>query len=327
MRWDDCPFVDLPPGAHCQAFEIPLGAEAPLTISVRIIRGAAAGPVLMAMAGEHGNELNGVAAVELALCRIDWQKLRGTVIGIPVLNPRNVAARNHCHLSERGKPYGRKDPYNTAFAWPGCADGSPAERITSHLLSHVLPQPDIFVNLHWHVALVASAIICMKPGELAPLFASQGACAFVVELSGQWWLNRHVIERGAKGILNLLRCSNMLAGAIETQDEQYLLHLNREQEEHIVRSPGDGLFIPAIDHEKQVRAGDLLGWLLDVHTLDRAEITSPADGAIWFAAHFGLAPDTTLEGMHAFASTGDMVAIVKPTIKVVRNGERPGISS
>ncbi|NQT94296.1 MAG: succinylglutamate desuccinylase/aspartoacylase family protein [Lentisphaerae bacterium] len=342
MHSDDCPFADLPPGAHKKTFEIPLEPAPPLTVSVHVIKGAAPGPVFMAMAGEHGNELNGVAAVDTALSLIDWRELRGTVIGIPVLNPRNVEARNHCHGSERGKPYGRGDAYNTAFAWPGRPNGSPAERIASHLLAHALPLPDIFVNVHGMTALAASAVFAMTPGaederlalsfglhftyvtadplpldgRLAPLFASQGASAFVVELSGQWWLDRRVIDRGARGIVNMLCCRDMLPGEIDVPPEQYLVR--QTEGEHVVRSPGPGLFIPAIDHARPVRKDDVLGRLLDVHTLDRTDIISPADGAVWFAARFGPACDTRLEDLHAFADANDMLAIVKP-VQIVRN--------
>jgi hypothetical protein len=51
--------------------------------------------------------------------------------------------------------------------------------------------------------------------------------------------------------------------------------------------------------------------MLDVETGERTDLVSPADGAIWLIARNGPKADVVLQGMHAYADPGDLVALIK----------------
>lgn len=326
--------ANLAPGRHVKTYEIPLRDFRPQTVSAIFVKGASPGPTFVAMAGEHGNELNGVAAVYEAASSVDFRELSGLLVAIPALNVANIAARNHCHLSERGKPYQRTDPFNTAFAWPGDPQGSPAGQICHYLTARVIPTPDVFVNLHGWTSLCVSAIDPLgtsraigelarsfgllftgegheakRDGRLATLLASRGISSFAVELSGQWSLDRGVIELGRRGIINMLRHGNMLPGKVDLPPTQYIY--GGAAKEFIVKSPSEGLFIPCVDQGKLVAKGEALGRIVNMETLESTPITAPVAGAVWCAARLGQAADTTLEGMHAYACRDEIISIVK----------------
>lgn len=58
----------------------------PIQIPVIVARGAYEGVVLGLTAAIHGNELNGIPAIQQFFQRLDVAKLHGTVVGIPVVN-------------------------------------------------------------------------------------------------------------------------------------------------------------------------------------------------------------------------------------------------
>lgn len=67
-----------------QLISDPMGV--PISIPVLVARGREAGPVLGLTAATHGNELNGIPAIQQIFQQLDTEQLRGTVIGVPVVN-------------------------------------------------------------------------------------------------------------------------------------------------------------------------------------------------------------------------------------------------
>ena len=64
-----------------------LYTHSPLSIPVdRFIHGKNPGPVLMVNAAIHGDELNGVEIVRQLIEKIDTNKLKGTLIAVPIVN-------------------------------------------------------------------------------------------------------------------------------------------------------------------------------------------------------------------------------------------------
>jgi len=61
------------------------------TLSLFFLRGREDGPVFHLLAGQHGNELNGCAAVDVFIEELDLSELKGTVLAVPVANPVCVA--------------------------------------------------------------------------------------------------------------------------------------------------------------------------------------------------------------------------------------------
>jgi uncharacterized protein len=67
-------------------------------VPVIVNRGHEAGPRLLLNSGVHGDELNGIRVVQLAMQAIDPSKLKGTIIGIPGLNIPGILHGNRNYI-------------------------------------------------------------------------------------------------------------------------------------------------------------------------------------------------------------------------------------
>jgi predicted deacylase len=111
------------------------------------------GPTLLAVAGVHGDEYEGMEAIRQVFAAVAPSEMAGTFLGIPVANPLAYAARS------RATP-ATVDGLNLARVFPGKPDGTLTQRLAHHLLAlvtrHVGPG-DLFIDLHSGSADVAFA--------------------------------------------------------------------------------------------------------------------------------------------------------------------------
>jgi predicted deacylase len=103
------------------------------------IVGASDGPNILIIAGVHGDEYEGIAAIrELAdLLETKRDSICGRATLIPIVNEPAFAIPHRC--GEDGKDLAR--------TCPGSADGTPTERI-AHALSARIEAADYFIDLH-----------------------------------------------------------------------------------------------------------------------------------------------------------------------------------
>ena len=84
----------LAPGRY--VFELPIGrllVGADLRLTMHVVRGAAGpGPSLGLLAGVHGDEVGGIRSIRDVLASLAVERLRGTVVAVPVANPLAWAA-------------------------------------------------------------------------------------------------------------------------------------------------------------------------------------------------------------------------------------------
>ncbi|NIP95682.1 MAG: succinylglutamate desuccinylase/aspartoacylase family protein, partial [Akkermansiaceae bacterium] len=111
----------VPPGARV-AIDLPVGnitSHAPVILPVQVVRGKKEGPCLLVCGCLHGDELNGAEIVRRLLRSPSLQRLRGTLLAVPVLNLPAFLGRTR-YLPDR------RD-LNRCF--PGAASGSLAARL------------------------------------------------------------------------------------------------------------------------------------------------------------------------------------------------------
>lgn len=130
----------IPPG---QRREIELEAaklytHSPLSIPIEVINGRFAGPTLMVNAAIHGDELNGVEIVRQLINTIDPNKLRGTLITVPIVNVFGFIHKSR-YLPDR------RD-LNRCF--PGSEHGSLASRMAFTFFDQVAKKCDYILDLH-----------------------------------------------------------------------------------------------------------------------------------------------------------------------------------
>ena len=97
---------------------IPIGLLQPISLPAFAVRGAHAGPTAMFVAGVHGDEFEGVAAIHELLGRLDPAHVTGNILALPVCNPFAYEAQ------ARQTPE-TVDGLNLAREFPGSGPAAP----------------------------------------------------------------------------------------------------------------------------------------------------------------------------------------------------------
>lgn len=109
-----------------------------IEVPVIVSRGKIDGPVLLLMAGLHGDEINSIDVIRKIIDQKINQVDYGTVICIPILNVFGFI--NFSREVPDGKDVNR--------SFPGHSKGSLASQIAYHLTKHVLPHCDYIIDYH-----------------------------------------------------------------------------------------------------------------------------------------------------------------------------------
>ena len=108
-------------------------------IYLHVYRSVKPGPVMLAMAGLHGDEINGVEIIRRAITSNLFNKVEhGTVIAVPLLNIFGFI--NFSRDVPDGKDVNR--------SFPGSMRGSLASRVAKTLSQKVLPQVNFGIDFH-----------------------------------------------------------------------------------------------------------------------------------------------------------------------------------
>lgn len=109
-------------------------------IPVSLIKGKYPGKVFTIVAGIHGYEYPPITAVQELLKELKPEELHGTLIVLPLANVASFYKR-----SPFVNPIDYKN-LNTAF--PGSATGSITEKIAHWISTEVIPNSDVFLDIH-----------------------------------------------------------------------------------------------------------------------------------------------------------------------------------
>jgi predicted deacylase len=109
-----------------------------LSIPLTVINGEEDGPRMFVTAAVHGDELNGIGVVRELLGGIEPTDIRGTLVLVPVVNVLGLP------LHSRYLP-DRRD-LNRSF--PGFSEGSMASRMAHTIITEVVDNCDVGVDLH-----------------------------------------------------------------------------------------------------------------------------------------------------------------------------------
>ncbi|MBE4589236.1 succinylglutamate desuccinylase/aspartoacylase family protein [Vibrio navarrensis] len=115
-----------------------LYTHSPLSIPIEVINGRYAGPAIMVNAAIHGDELNGVEIVRQLINSLDPQKIRGTVIAVPIVNVFGFIHKSR-YLPDR------RD-LNRCF--PGSEKGALASRMAHTFFNNIALRADYIIDLH-----------------------------------------------------------------------------------------------------------------------------------------------------------------------------------
>ena len=107
-------------------------------VPVLVKRGARPGPVFGLTAALHGDELNGIPVLHRLFERVDANALRGTLVGVVVVNVMGYF-RHQRYFS---------DSRDLNHLMPGVRDGNDSEVFAYRLLDRIVKRFDYLLDLH-----------------------------------------------------------------------------------------------------------------------------------------------------------------------------------
>ena len=145
LRIEEFTLADLPQDTHqrfwLHALDVLTG---PVLLPTIAVTGVSPGPTLFVVAGVHGDEYEGMAAIRRVVAQVDPSQMKGQIVAIPVVNPFAYEAR------ARVAPL-HIDGLNLARVFPGAGNGSPSQILAHQLLDLVLRNlgpDDLFFDFH-----------------------------------------------------------------------------------------------------------------------------------------------------------------------------------
>jgi hypothetical protein len=263
-------------------------------LPVAVVNGARSGKTLYVQAASDGDELNGVGVVNRVVPRLDPEELQGTILVVGIVNYHAF------QVAEHRNPI---DDTKMNRAYPGDEDGTSSERIaaatfeaatradyvldlhqgsTSRMLDEVRVRCGRHHRLHDECLELAKVFGCGyildqkgPDGQLARAAPDDGVPTIDPELGGAIGWDEESIEKGVRGVFNVLRYYGFLDGEAE-QDRQY-----RATGFDQYGSPNGGLVTFEKDLGDRVRTGDTLFEVTDVFGTLKAQITADSDGIFW----------------------------------------------
>ena len=263
--------------------------------------------------GTHGDELEGqLVCFELArYLRVNMQHLKGIVDIYPALNPLGIDSIT------RGIPGFDLDMNRT---FPGRKDGSMSEYVAAEIFNDIAGA-DVCIDIHASNIFLREIpqirINELTAEELVPLarymnvdFVWVHSAATVLESTLAYSLNavgtktlvaemgvgmRLTIEYGnqlSKGIISLMAHLGMWDGPVPYVREPIV---SVDGKVEYINAAKGGIFVPRIEHWRDVRRGEHLGDIVSPLTGDvLVKIESPCDGLVFTLREYPVVDEGSL---------------------------------
>ncbi|MCG8592644.1 MAG: succinylglutamate desuccinylase/aspartoacylase family protein [Proteobacteria bacterium] len=265
-----------------------IGAD--VTTPVLVAHGPHPGPTLCLTAAVHGDELNGVEIVRRVFHEVDPQALRGTLVGVPIVNLHGFR-RSSRYLPDR------RD-LNRYF--PGAPGGSSASRIAHSFFDSIVRNCDALVDLHtgsFHRTNLPQLRADLRQRPVLDLTRGFGATVVVHSVGAIGTLRRAAtdagvpaityeagepmrfqpseVEPGVAGVQTLMRALGMTRKRTLFGDPEPRYYTSRW-----VRADQGGILLSEIGLGDEVDAGDVLGSITDPITNERSLLQAPHAGRV-----------------------------------------------
>jgi len=266
----------------------------PVGLPVAVVNGRRDGDTLYVQAASDGDELNGVGVVSRVVPQLDPAALAGTVLVVGIANYYGFQVAEHRNPIDDTK-------LNRTF--PGDPEGSSSERI-AHAVFEAATRADLVLDLHQgstsrmidevrvrcgrHHRLhrdcleLAKAFGCGHvldqkgpEGQLARVASDEGIPAVDPELGGAVGWDETSIERGVRGIFNVLHHYGFLDGDVDLSRQTRARGFDR------YGAPAGGLVDYQVDLGASVERGDALFRVTDVFGTVKAAVDAKNDGVFW----------------------------------------------
>ncbi|MCA9650253.1 MAG: succinylglutamate desuccinylase/aspartoacylase family protein [Myxococcales bacterium] len=283
----------LPPGGVTR-FRLDMvrdGMGEAIRLPVIVVRGGRPGPTVGLTAAIHGNELNGVRAVQELVATLEPEAVRGTVVAVPVVNvPGYLANRREFN-----------DNVDLNRIMPGAPRGTMSQVYAHRFMERVVRRLDVLIDLHTasfgrvnslyvradmrnpmtaHMAYLQAPEIIVHnesaDGTLRGAAATAGVQAITVELGDPQRFQPHRIRSSVAGSLEVLRKLGVVEGK-PPEDGQAPLLCGRS---YWVYTDRGGLLevLPSVG--ERITAGQRIAVVTDMFGDVIREYEAPEDGVV-----------------------------------------------
>ncbi|MEX0367364.1 MAG: succinylglutamate desuccinylase/aspartoacylase family protein [Ruegeria sp.] len=292
------PFIldghEVAPGTRA-SIPLPVSAlpdHTPVSLRVEVLHGKRPGPTMFVSAAVHGDEVIGVEIARRLLRTRQLDKLRGTLLVVPIVNAFGFLARSR-YLPDR------RD-LNRCF--PGTAAGSLGSRLAHIFLNDIVLRCDFGIDLHSaavhrtnlpqirvtpgdHATATmarsfgAPVILTssLRDGSLRGEAAQRGTPVLLYEAGEGLRFDEIGVRAGVAGILRVMRDQGMLAakGIAGPRTPSLICAASTW-----LRAPSGGLLRTFRAEGDIVDAGDMLAAISDPAGSTEAELLAPASGIL-----------------------------------------------
>ena len=272
-------------------------------LSGHTIAGRDPGPHLLITGGVHGDEFEPMIAIRRLMRLPGLALLRGQLTLVPVVN--EAAFTRGSRVAEDG--------LDLARTCPGKADGTITER-TAHALSELIRTADCYIDLHTggtalRVWPLAGYMLHPRPDVLERQRAMARAFnlpviwgtdptlegrslsvardanlpAIYAEYLGGGGCSRAGVEAYVDGCLNVMAWLGMIDRPPPTSRVELVVEDARPNSGHLQRcypAPIAGCFEPTVELGQAIRAGDLIGSVVDPLGRQRTDIRAGESGRV-----------------------------------------------
>ena len=210
------------------------GMGIPIYVPIIVARGKKDGITLGLTAAIHGNELNGIPVIQRIFNEIDIKSLKGTIVGVPVLNVPSLIRKKRRFI----------DGTDLNHIMPGKEEGNVSQVYAFRLFDKIIKKFDYLIDLHTasfgrinsyyiradmktkstrKMALLQNAqIIVHNPpsdGTLRGAAEELGIAAITLEVGDPNRFQKGMIRSGLTGIHNVLHELEMIDGQIDKPEK------------------------------------------------------------------------------------------------------------
>jgi len=272
------------------------GPASEVTMPVLLVRGHEGGSTLVATAGVHGDEYEGVRAIYDVYTRLDPSAMSGDFLAVPVSNP--PAFWN----ASRTSPL---DGGNLARVFPGSLEAGVTEAIAYWIANAIISRADLYIDLHsggisWlyptmigydardtRSAAAARAFGTkilwahpnMSPGRSVTFASERGIPWLYTEARGAGRIDAGDLVTFVRGVLNLFYYLNILKGVPEVTPIDCHLYGDGDLDDTLMAGQA-GFLVTDCGLLQAVCAGEPLGRLCDLLGETLEVYRAPMDGVI-----------------------------------------------
>ena len=248
-----------------------LSNHTPVSMSAHVVHGRRPGPTLFVSAAVHGDEVIGVEIVRRLLRAPNLNRLKGTLLAIPIVNA--FGFMNHSRYLPDRRDLNR--------SFPGSAEGSLAARLAHIFMQEIVARSDAGIDLHSAAihrtnlpqirvtpsrpetmalaeAFGAPLIVTSKvrDGSLRQAAQQKGVDILLYEAGEGLRFDESAVRTGVTGIMRAMRHLGMVSAKGITKPKVASI---RSASSYWLRAPAGGLLRTFKTIGEQVDEGDVLG--------------------------------------------------------------------